>query len=93
MEPEEYGRVAGQYRRHNAFLPHQKLSILPFQPGQGLGLGRVCALPKGVCPYDGVEPVSYTHLDVYKRQYPYRSGSWRHSFDSPPAEQAPMNQR
>ena len=31
--------------------------------------------------YNLVKPVSYTHLDVYKRQTPYRDGtSWRFYF-------------
>ena len=30
--------------------------------------GRITRLSRGQAPQDAVDPVSYTHLDVYKRQ-------------------------
>ena len=36
-----------------------------------LGLGKTVKV--GELSFEGLEPVSYTHLDVYKRQTQYRS--------------------
>ena len=36
-----------------------------------IGKGRHCDCEKGIASFDGDTSVSYTHLDVYKRQ-PYR---------------------
>ena len=43
----------------------QRLGLVPFAPYQGIDLSNVD--DKDACP------VSYTHLDVYKRQYFMRS--------------------
>ena len=44
------------------------LSFMPQASGIALGFDRLVML---VCGAPHIEPVSYTHLDVYKRQRPY----------------------
>ena len=68
----EDGKVAGyaslsRYRDRKAFDPAVEISIYVHKDYRGRGIGR--SLMENVLAYAAeCEAVSYTHLDVYKRQ-------------------------
>ena len=57
------------------FIPYGKLTIIQGDPGDGkttLVLNIAARLSKGEGLDNDMKAVSYTHLDVYKRQLLYR---------------------
>ena len=58
---------------HGARLKFYCLDFFPYPSGAGLTVGHC----RNYVPTDVISPVSYTHLDVYKRQVVYQCFHYR----------------